>query len=53
MVRGVERNEPRILVGPDAVRLDRLQRLLPIRYWKVLLKQGEKEKKEMTKAGEN
>ena len=51
IVRGVRRNEPRILVGPDAVRLDRLQRLLPIRYWKILLKQGEKEGKEMAKAG--
>ena len=51
IVRGVRRNEPRILVGPDADRLDRLQRLLPIRYWKILLKQGEKERKEMAKAG--
>jgi NAD(P)-dependent dehydrogenase (short-subunit alcohol dehydrogenase family) len=52
IVRGVKRNDPRILVGPDAVRLDRLQRLMPIRYWKVLLKQGEKERKEMAKAGQ-
>lgn len=51
IVRGVRRNEPRILVGPDAVRIDRLQRLLPIRYWKILLKQGENERKEMAKAG--
>src|SRR5216684_5500902 len=51
IVRGVKRNEQRILVGQDAVRLDRLQRLLPIRYWKILLKQGEKERKEMAKAG--
>jgi NAD(P)-dependent dehydrogenase (short-subunit alcohol dehydrogenase family) len=49
IVRGVKSNEPRILVGPDAVRLDRLQRLLPIRYWKVLLKQGEKEREEMAR----
>jgi len=51
IVWGVKRNEQRILVGQDAVRLDRLQRLLPIRYWKILLKQGEKERKEMAKAG--
>ena len=51
IVRGVKRNEPRILIGPDAIRLDRLQRLLPIRHWKILLKQGEKERKEMGKAG--
>jgi NAD(P)-dependent dehydrogenase (short-subunit alcohol dehydrogenase family) len=50
IVRGVKRNDPRILVGPDAIRLDRLQRLLPIRYWNMLLKQGEKERKEMAKA---
>jgi NAD(P)-dependent dehydrogenase (short-subunit alcohol dehydrogenase family) len=49
IVRGVKRNEPRILVGPDAVRLDRLQRLIPIRYWKVLRNQGEKERKEMAR----
>jgi NAD(P)-dependent dehydrogenase (short-subunit alcohol dehydrogenase family) len=53
IVRGVRRNQPRILIGPDAVRLDRLQRLLPIRYWKILLKQGEKERKEIAKAGAN
>lgn len=56
IVRGIRRNEPRILVGPDAIRIDRLQRLLPIRYWKVLQKQGEKEMnglKETAKTGEN
>lgn len=36
IVRGIKRGEPRILIGPDAVRLDRLQRLFPIRYWKTL-----------------
>jgi NAD(P)-dependent dehydrogenase (short-subunit alcohol dehydrogenase family) len=51
IVRGVKRNDPRILVGPDAIRLDRLQRLLPIRYWNMLLRQGEKQRKEMAKAG--
>ena len=51
IVRGVKRNEPRILIGPDAIHIDRLQRLMPIRYWKILLKKGEKEKKELAKAG--
>jgi NAD(P)-dependent dehydrogenase (short-subunit alcohol dehydrogenase family) len=51
IVRGVKRNEPRILIGPDAIRIDRLQRLMPIRYWKILLRQGEKEKKALAKAG--
>jgi short-subunit dehydrogenase len=41
IVRGIERDEPRILVGADAIRLDRLQRLLPGRYWKLLRKQLE------------
>ena len=47
IVRGVRRNEPRILIGPDATRLDRLQRLFPIRYWNMMLKQYEKETAEM------
>jgi short-subunit dehydrogenase len=47
IVRGVKRNEPRILIGSDAVRIDRLQRMMPIRYWNVLVKQAEKEKKEL------
>jgi NAD(P)-dependent dehydrogenase (short-subunit alcohol dehydrogenase family) len=52
IVRGVKRNDPRILVGQDAVRIERLQRLMPIRYWRVLLKQGEKERKQMARAGQ-
>jgi NAD(P)-dependent dehydrogenase (short-subunit alcohol dehydrogenase family) len=42
IVDGVKRGEPRILVGADAVRMDRLQRLFPIRYWNMLRKQIEK-----------
>jgi NAD(P)-dependent dehydrogenase (short-subunit alcohol dehydrogenase family) len=42
IVEGVKRGEPRILVGADAVRMDRLQRLFPIRYWNMLRKQIEK-----------
>jgi NAD(P)-dependent dehydrogenase (short-subunit alcohol dehydrogenase family) len=49
IVRGVKRNEPRILVGDDAVRIDRLQRLFPVRYWKMLLKQYEKETPQLAK----
>lgn len=33
IVRGIEANKKRILVGPDAVGLDLLQRLLPTGYW--------------------
>jgi NAD(P)-dependent dehydrogenase (short-subunit alcohol dehydrogenase family) len=36
IVDGVKRGEPRILIGADAVSLDRLQRLLPVRYWRIL-----------------
>jgi short-subunit dehydrogenase len=38
IVRGVRRNEPRIIIGDDAIRLDRLHRLLPVRYWQTLRK---------------
>jgi NAD(P)-dependent dehydrogenase (short-subunit alcohol dehydrogenase family) len=42
IVDGVKRGESRILVGKDAVRLDRLQRIFPIRYWNSLVKRGRK-----------
>jgi len=42
IVQGVKRNEPRILIGKDAVQLDRLQRLFPVRYWKSLVRRLEK-----------
>lgn len=36
IVRGIERGEERILIGFDAGVIDRLQRLMPVRYWKVM-----------------
>lgn len=36
IVRGMLRGEPRILVGRDASQIDRIQRLLPTRYWRLL-----------------
>lgn len=36
IVRGIERNEPRILIGADAGAMERLQRLFPVRYWRFL-----------------
>jgi short-subunit dehydrogenase len=36
IIRGIERNEPRILIGSDARRADLVQRLLPASYWKVI-----------------
>ena len=38
IVRGVERDEPRILVGRDALQVDWIQRLFPSTYWGVLKK---------------
>src|SRR5467141_1013599 len=36
ILRGVERREPRILIGTDAYKIDILQRLRPASYWKAL-----------------
>jgi NAD(P)-dependent dehydrogenase (short-subunit alcohol dehydrogenase family) len=36
ILRGVERSEPRILIGSDARKIDILQRLRPASYWKAL-----------------
>ena len=36
IIRGIERNEPRILIGADARLLDIIQRLRPGAYWSLL-----------------
>jgi NAD(P)-dependent dehydrogenase (short-subunit alcohol dehydrogenase family) len=36
ILRGVERREPRILIGTDAYQIDIVQRLRPATYWKSL-----------------
>jgi short-subunit dehydrogenase len=36
ILRGIERDEPRILVGPDARIIAWLQRLSPLGYWRIL-----------------
>ncbi len=38
ILEGVERREPRILVGADARKIDVLQRLRPATYWKAMQK---------------
>ncbi|MFN0120354.1 MAG: SDR family NAD(P)-dependent oxidoreductase [Blastocatellia bacterium] len=43
IIRGILRNKPRIVVGPDAGMMDRLQRLLPVRYFSVIKKQVERQ----------
>jgi short-subunit dehydrogenase len=42
IIQGVERNEPRILIGSDARFMDLLQRFRPTAYWNVLARQIEK-----------
>jgi NAD(P)-dependent dehydrogenase (short-subunit alcohol dehydrogenase family) len=42
ILRGVERREPRVLIGSDAYQIDVVQRLRPATYWKTLSKAFEK-----------
>jgi NAD(P)-dependent dehydrogenase (short-subunit alcohol dehydrogenase family) len=42
ILRGVDRSEPRILIGKDAYQIDVLQRLRPGTYWKTLSRRYEK-----------
>lgn len=42
ILAGIEKNEPRILIGKDARRLDLLQRLKPATYWASIAKRIEK-----------
>jgi short-subunit dehydrogenase len=46
IIAGIEKNEPRILIGSDARLMDLLQRFRPATYWVVMAKRIEK----MTKA---
>jgi NAD(P)-dependent dehydrogenase (short-subunit alcohol dehydrogenase family) len=40
ILKGVERREPRILIGSDARKIDIVQRLRPARYWKMMAKRA-------------
>ncbi len=42
IIEGIEANEPRILIGSDARRMDILQRLKPGTYWATIAKKIEK-----------
>jgi short-subunit dehydrogenase len=46
IIKGIERNEPRILIGSDARFMDLLQRFLPGTYWRVMAKRLAKAVKE-------
>jgi len=42
IIKGIERNQPRILIGSDARTMDILQRLRPGTYWSVIARRIEK-----------
>jgi short-subunit dehydrogenase len=37
IIRGIERNEPRVLIGADAKLMEVVQRLRPVSYWSLLV----------------
>lgn len=37
IIRGIERNEPRVLIGADAKLMEVVQRLRPVTYWALLM----------------
>ncbi len=41
ILKGVERREPRILIGKDARQVDIVQRLRPATYWKIMAKRAQ------------
>jgi short-subunit dehydrogenase len=41
ILKGVERREPRILIGKDARQIDIVQRLRPATYWKMMAKRAQ------------
>jgi len=50
IIKGIEKNQPRILIGGDARFMDILQRLRPTTYWNVMAKRIEKMSKRGKKA---
>ncbi len=42
IITGIEKNQPRILIGNDARFMDLLQRFRPATYWSVLARRLEK-----------
>jgi short-subunit dehydrogenase len=51
IIKGIEKNEPRILIGGDARFMDLLQRFRPASYWKVMAKHVWKMPKQENKGG--
>lgn len=46
IIKGIEKNEPRILIGSDARFMDLLQRFRPATYWNVMARRIEKTSKQ-------
>jgi hypothetical protein len=42
ILKGIDKNQPRILIGNDARGADLLQRLMPARYWAPLARKIER-----------
>jgi short-subunit dehydrogenase len=51
IIKGIEKNEPRILIGGDARFMDLLQRFRPATYWNVMARRSEKMLKAAKKEG--
>lgn len=49
IIKGIEKNEPRILIGGDARFMDLLQRFRPATYWRVMARRSEKMRKAVEK----
>jgi short-subunit dehydrogenase len=49
IIKGIEKNEPRILIGNDARFMDLLQRFRPATYWRVLAWRSERLRKAASK----
>ncbi len=49
IIKGIGRNEPRILIGSDARFMDLLQRFRPATYWNVMARRTEKMRKAANK----
>jgi short-subunit dehydrogenase len=49
IIKGIEKNEPRILIGGDARFMDLLQRFRPATYWRVMARRLEKMRKAVEK----
>ena len=51
IIKGIEKNQPRILIGSDARFMDILQRFRPGTYWNVMARRIEKMAKQGNKSG--